>query len=395
MNDIIKRKKKVGLLERLKLVFISFFVSFLLIFFFINHNLFYPNNISCFLKNKIAEFGCGPGFPVEFEGENVEIGNFSSVDGDCIILSDTSYTVLNKTAKAMISENHNLSNPKMKISRLRNLIYDCGGNDFRIMSKSEQIFKGKLEQNITSAAISERDTYGFITDSNTYNSEMIIFDGNKKQKYKFYFARIYASDIAIKADGKQAAVCGLESSSGTASSMIYVFDYKSEIPKFTFNFPGNMIISIDYLSNGNIVAIGSKSSIFIDSHGEVNEFNYRNYATPCTICVDKYSGIALTFSKTYDERNQNIILLDKKGSLVSEIETGRRLRSISRRHQSVAVLSENKVLVYNTYGHLKFECNVPSSVERIELISNFNLNLLGKGNVEKICSGSSKFRMNK
>jgi hypothetical protein len=358
---------------------------FSILFFTKNYILFLPCNIVCTFQNISFPLlhRCDT-FKAEFSGENTKPENFSAFGGDICILSDTSFNIFKKNGKKIFDLPHNFSDPAVSFSRLRALGYDLGGKDFKILGKRREIFSGKLENNIISASISERNVYCFITDSDEYASELIVFKKKHRPKYKYSFARFYASAIALSQNGTSAAVCGIRSENAGIKSLIYIFDLNSEEPKFTIECEDNILVSVRFFKDGNIIAIGNKAAVFINGRsGAKKEFSFGDLPV-CHVSIDKNSGAAISLSLTGDERNQKIYMLGKSGQITRETETGMKLKSISRRGQKVTALSENKITIYKMFGLTKKDILAPTSAVKVELIDSNGVYVLGKGMFEKI-----------
>jgi hypothetical protein len=316
-------------------------------------------------------------------GGKTEPVNFAVSSRTVLLLSDSEFISIAPSSKIIFKIRHNFSNPLMKKGNWKTLIFDLGGKNFKIVTKSKLIESGETEQKIIAASISERETYGFLTESDEYYSEMAVFGANKEKKYKYYFAKFHAIDIAIGKNGDSAAVCGIAAVDNEIRSVIYIFDFKSKTPKFTYEFKNNIITSIDCFSNGTFAAIGEKAAMFVNKKGEIKEFNY-NSKQICLTSLDKSFGIAISLSSTFDERVQQIAVLNKKGKLISNIETDKKLKSIELMGDRICVLSENQISVYGAGGKLRRQTKVPVASKKAGTISDSKAVLLGDGEIDLI-----------
>lgn len=55
-------------------------------------------------------------------------------------------------------------------------------------------------------------------------------------------------------------VCGFASEQGKLKSVVYIFNFNSDAPIQTFEYEENVIMSIEYMENGNIAVVGDKST---------------------------------------------------------------------------------------------------------------------------------------
>ncbi|MBS1325028.1 MAG: hypothetical protein HP044_03765 [Oscillospiraceae bacterium] len=63
------------------------------------------------------------------------------------------------------------------------MIYESGGNKFRIDNKRKNLYTKKMEQNIIFARISENGNVAVITTSDTYICKLTVFDDSGEEIY--------------------------------------------------------------------------------------------------------------------------------------------------------------------------------------------------------------------
>jgi hypothetical protein len=169
---MIKRRIK-------KISFVLIIGILLIMWFSLNH--FHPDNIINRLEDMVNSFGKGSGFPYDISHHKIKNNNFIVHSGNVLFLSDSSFVALNGSAKQICVKNHNFSNPAFKCCGGRYIIYDMGGNSYRIDTLSKTLYKSSCENKIVCCDISETGMYGILSESNDFLNEMIIYDTAKKE----------------------------------------------------------------------------------------------------------------------------------------------------------------------------------------------------------------------
>ena len=165
---------------------------------------------------------------------------------------------------------------------------------------------------------------------------------------------------------------------------MYVFDYKSETPKVKLDYEGNMFMRLEYLSNGNVVAIGnSLVSVINPRNGEKRDYNYDG-KTLHHFDVNKKYGVLLALSLSEDGNNTDMVLLNKSGKVENEISTVRKVKAVNFNHRKVAALSYGKVYIYNFSGNLLKTVNVGNDAKNIRLYSGRDMYVLCVTEVRKV-----------
>ncbi len=360
-------------------------VSFLSVVIFINREKFSPDYVGIYLGDLFAQGQRGGGYPYKISGNKVSNENFKTIDKSLFLLSDTTLTTLNTSASEMQKEQHSFPNPMLRVSGTCAIIYDLGGKHLKIKSKSKTIHTAEMENNIISAAISNYGTFGVVTEFNNFLGQLTIFAKNGKDVYyKYNFADHYITDMAISENGKSAAVCGSTAKNGSMVSSVYVFDYKSETPKVKLDYEDNMFIRVEYLSNGNVVAVGDHLVTVINPRtGEKHDYNYEN-KTLIHFDVNKNGGILLALSLSEDGNNTDMVVINKSGKVDNVIHTEHNVKAVNFSHRKLAALSYGKVYVYNFSGnHLK-TVDVGNDAKNIRLYSGRDMYVLGVTEVRKI-----------
>lgn len=324
------------------------------------------------------------GYPVDITGHRVSSGNFNVVDDYISMVSDTSFVVMNKKGKKLVNKQHSISDPILKTAGNRAILYSVGGNDAQIENKADTLHKVNLSNNIVSGDISPLGEYVFVTDSDRYLSEMTAFSSNGLEKYKYYFADYYVTDVAIGKDGKSAVVSGISSVDGILNSAVYIFNFSKQSPRFILEYPENFIFHVEYFSDKAIAAIGDKLISFSKyrKNKKVDYFYNNRRLTCCE--VNPNLGVAISLSSTLDNRNCEVIVFDKCGNIKSNINTDLKVDSISYNNDVIALLSNGYIYEYTYNGKLKGKVFVGNDSKKIQLLSSKSAYVLGINEVRLI-----------
>ncbi len=365
--------------------FIILICSFLFVIIFINREKLSPDYISAFFEDIIVQNQHGAGYPYKINGNKVMSQNFKNINNNAFVISDTTFVSLNASAKEMNKKQHCYQTPMIKVNDNREIIYDLGGKHAEIMSKSKSLHTVELENNIISAAASNNGIYAIATESNGFLGQLTVFSKDGKDiYYKYNFADHYITDIALSDNGKSAAVCGCSAQEGSLVSTVYVFDYKNEVPKLKLDYKDNMFIRIEYLSNGNIVAVGDRLlSVINVNNGEKKDYDYEN-KTLITFDINKKEGILLSLSLSEDGNNTHMILINKSGKVENIINTENTIKSVSYKSGKIAALSYENLYIYNSFGKNLKTIAAGNDARKVNLSSGRTAYILGITEIRRV-----------
>ena len=90
----------------------------------VNRDNLTPESIWSWLQVQVTGDGEGDGYPAAITGSTVSEGNFLSVSGNAVALSDTSLTILGPSGQELLSQRHSLSQPILKSASDSYLLYN-------------------------------------------------------------------------------------------------------------------------------------------------------------------------------------------------------------------------------------------------------------------------------
>ncbi len=380
-----KNEKYKKLFKDIKNISIILLCNFLFIFVWVNRVKFYPENITLYIKNLLNRGIYISGFPCKTDGNTISAENFQFSENNISALGNTSFDIISKNGKVLKSEKHSFSNPCLKINGLRGIIYDRGGTDFKIESFSDTLFQNSTDKSIISCAVSENGVFAIAKQSISHLAEMNVYNRNGKEKYKYCFSDYYISDIILNSFGTEGAACGIGCNNGDINSSVYIINFNSETPKNQFLLENNMVMKVEYMSNGNVLAIGDKYAAFLDPNSNsINKFEYENKLLKF-YNIDKQDGICLCLSSSVNETGEDeIIVLDSYGKETCKIKTTESFSSISKHKNRIIGITKDKIISYNSYGNYEGYIEFYNNAKKIILTSHSTAYTLENGTINKV-----------
>ena len=365
----------------------------LAVFLWVNRANLAPDRVGDWIQESILGMGVGPGFPTPMVGSSISKDNFQSMDQDVVMVSDTSFVMLNKTAKELTNRQHSFSTPVLKIGGSRALIYNLGGNSFQIESRSKTILKKDgLSHNILAGDISQSGEFAIVTESEGYFSELTVYDKNTQAidsedyRYRYYFSDYYITNVALNKEGTSVAAVGVTANEGALRSALYVFDdfensQAKETPDYIFE--DNLILAVRYLDNGNIAVVGDRETYIVTpSTGEQITYSYQQRS----LANFDLSGnhVLLALSASNDGRSCDIVLLDEVGRISTEFSTSHKVISASYYEDRIALLDSGTIYGYSQTGEETGSWDAGGDAQQIVLYSRDSAYVLGISQIRQV-----------
>ncbi len=102
-----------------------------------------------------------------------------------------------------------------------------GGGRYQLETRRETVLNGKLEgRNILAASLQEDGRFALVTDtaSQSYQSELDVFDRKGNVLFSWKSPRLLLTDVALSPDGLHLAAVGVTAEAGNMRSTLLVFD---------------------------------------------------------------------------------------------------------------------------------------------------------------------------
>ena len=127
-------------------------------------------------NNFFSSVGGGGGYPCQVNSSNVK--KVDVLNGDIYILYNDRTVALDGSAKEIRSFDHSFATPALAKSPDRVLVYDRGGNRFRVENRTESLFEGTTAEgeDIITASIGSKGNIALGTLSGSATSRLTVWN---------------------------------------------------------------------------------------------------------------------------------------------------------------------------------------------------------------------------
>lgn len=307
-------------------------------------------NVTQCARDSMTMCGPGEGFPSTINGSHAS--SIDRIGGGIALLSDTSLTIYNSSAREAASRAHFMSSPAMKTSGRYAVLVDLGSTDYRVETISETIAAGDAERSLISCAVSQNCRYALVMQGSSYGeswlSSVEVFDREGTSLHKWHCADWYITDAALSADGQYLAMAGVNSHEGELSSAIIIHRVGNteQVAEHTLN--GNYYLSLEYNSAGTLFAVGSTATTVITEDGTAREnITHGGSLTAFDICYD--GGVAICVE---DEITSRVTVYDARGRERCSVEADFAIRNTSLSDEACAILGDGNLMLIRLDGTL-------------------------------------------
>ena len=319
----------------------------------------------------------GENFPLNISGGiDYQVGN---LNGYLAILSDAYIYIYTEDGELYEERQHAYANAMLQTSGKKALIYESGGNKFRIDNKRKNLYTKKMEQNIIFARISENGNVAVITTSDTYICKLTVFDDSGEEIYsRNCVERVI--DLTFNEDGTGCILATSDAADGEIISKIISVSFDSKKDKWTSDALNTMCLKTYYDRNG-ILVLGDTKCAYYSNKGEL----LTSYDYPSSLIDWDYRDgkIAMLFENEIKRQNYFTTIDSEKREPNQNEFSNSSANCIRISGGQVLILSKEGIIKYDFNGGGEKNKSSESAYEKFILIDNY-IFLLGYDRIDRI-----------
>lgn len=336
--------------------------------------------ISADIKGFFSSFGNGGGYPYNLSDSTII--SAGKIGSGIMVLDNDSLSILNATAKEIAGVQHTFPNPATNTSNGRVVLFDRASGRFKVISPSGILFEKDMERNILAAALGKKGNVAVAAKSLNAQSDLTVFDKNKKEIFAWECANERISAVALSANGKSAAAAVIGANNAEIYSKVFVFDFDKNEPVAVFDYPATALIDLKFGSGNTLIAAGdnSISVISLDS-GTKQDYSFGTGQLNC-LYVHENGKTAVVLSAFGNELKNDLRVYSAKGALIFEKSFDQAVRRVSCDENYVSILFDNEVQTFNEKGRQMGSVTADKYTERI-ISAGKNTYLIEKSSIAK------------
>lgn len=293
-------------------------------------------------------------FPIEISGgENYQMYFTDSI---IYLMSDAYLYIYNQDGGLTDSRQHAYSNAILKTADGYALIYETGGNKFRLETERKTVYNESVDNDIVFGRLSEDGYAAIVTCSDKYACKLIIYDDDGGVVYsRECIDRII--DVAFDENSKGAVLSFVDAENGAVVTRSEKISFDSKKSKWkSDNFQTCCIASSSY-ENGFVV-LGDDKCAYYNNDGKcVADYDYSGDFAGC----DVEGGAAAVILNDEERRKYNVMLIKGPKSEPIVIPADNELRCVQVYDDFAYVMTKSSLKAYDFDGNLRSTVDISDS----------------------------------
>lgn len=282
------------------------------------------------------------GFPVSLPGSAAY--DMGELGGNFYLLTDTYLYTYTGGGAEIKSVQHGFNRPASSSTDRRVLVYDRNGKDFKVFSKSEEIFSKTMDDAIVFSKMGSGDRSAVVTTSTRYSNYLYVFNAEGKQAFRWASPDEKIMGVCFSDNGQFIYVSVVGEKDGELNCAVLCFDITKEQNELWRTSTGSSIsYTIDFASDGIYTVTENGAFLFDKDTGEIKAQN--SFAKQVKgVCNSKEMRVVLF----HDSASNGVmaVVYDENLEPVASLSIGE-ANSVDAEGQTLYVLREDTLSAFD------------------------------------------------
>ena len=275
------------------------------------------NLLSDFLDSAKIALIPGKGWPIEQPVEGLV--DVQPISGGFALCGSSELALYSSSARLLHSVQHGYASPAMTAGNTRICVYDRGGKELRVESRSRTLLTKTIEYPILTADMASGGTLAVATRSERYLAEIVVYNLNFEEIYYAYLAEYYPYLVELSRSGDQMAVACVKVQNGVFGAQLQLYDLNAsaDAERVSIELAGCTPLQLHYASDGKLVVICAEfTAVYNPKTGE--EIARYDYGGASLLTADFYGrNTLLVFDRAGNSAGSCLLLGEKMEPLAS------------------------------------------------------------------------------
>lgn len=213
-----------------------------------------PSKMKEHISAVFANMGKGEGFPYRFSSNEV-LSFFTFNSSDYVVLTKNEVIILNKSAKPVLNYTHNMSNPIIKYSSDRILLYDQGSTKAVILNQSGVLINFVNDEKIVCGDISNSGKSVLAFNTSNHKQVVNAYSHSGKKLMEWEKGSGYIVDTAINQSGNILSVGLIDTVDAVQTISVINFSVSNAEQKGHYELKESVFYDLSFINSNELALI--------------------------------------------------------------------------------------------------------------------------------------------
>ncbi len=222
---------------------------------------------------------------------------------------------------------------------------------------------------IKGISVSENGVCAAICDEEGYRGQVVVYDGDGNEIYRWHSANDYITDVSVSPDGKNMVVSTLEITDEKASAEAVFFDFRQNEPYASYVAEDAVCSNIKHLSKSRIAMVCDDKTYILSKSGKLSgEVDYKGMK-PITFDTDRDGNMVMCFKHDDSILSQcDVVILNRNGKEKGRYTANSAVSAVSINNSRVLAVPERRIVLVSESGREIYNGEINKDVKQAFLL---------------------------
>lgn len=318
------------------------------------------------------------GFPVSLPGSTQYV--MGELGENFYLLTDTYLYTYNAVGAELFGIQHGFQNPASDSNNRRVIVYDRNGTEFKVFSRTSEIFSNVTEDSIVFAKAGSVERSAVVTTSSRYSNYLYIFNGEGKQIFRWASPNEKIMQVYFGPNDDSVFVAVVGEREGDLQTSVLRFDFTNSESESWRTFLGNDVsFSLERCGDG-IYAVTSGGAFLLNE--QTGEITAQSEFTRQVVGVSETDGLRAVFFRDPGSNGEIAVAYSETLDAAAAI-TPDTVTAFDVCDGNLYILSGSKLYAYNSMLECTKTHTLDDEYSDIKIMNNCAY-LLGYNTVQRV-----------
>lgn len=288
---------------------------------------------------------------------------FGAAGNGLAAASSTGLQLLGPDGYTLVREIFPLDSPALCATDKLAAAWDVGGTTLRVSDMAGKVTKLDSEDSLISVSATDGGMLAVCAEKTGYKGVVTVYDAELNPVYEWYSGEGYLMTARVSPDGKHMAALRVSGEGGG----VHLFSLNSELEKGAYICPGELLVDMEWLSDGSLCVLSEERAVILDETAAVKgSYDFGGMYLAARSYGEGFAALAL--SKYLSGGADAIVTVSDEGAELGRLEPGGELKALSAEGKEVLCLFSDGLALYSRsmarQGNIKDATAVKTAVLR-------------------------------
>ena len=293
----------------------------------------------------------GDGWPATLDIDGLV--DAKPLGGGVALCGKSELQLYSPTAKLLRTVQHGYAEPAMVAGNARVCVYNRGGKELRVESRSRTLATKSYDYPILTVGMSPGGTMAVATKAERYLAAITVYSPTFDEIYYAYLAENYPLALAVSQDGKHLAVACMRVENGSFGTRLLLYDMTksdTEAGQTTVDIADNAPLQLRYLPTGELAVVCDGFTGIYNTENGQQTARY-DYGGRSLLAADGYGkNTLLVFGTAGSTTAGSCVLLGETLQQLAAVSPGVDVQDVALGAEYFYVLGKKAAVGYTLAG---------------------------------------------